>query len=88
METFSDFKELKDKQNKIVDILSDKLNSFPKGDFGLIPDDIKSTDEFKTIKSQYNREFKTLQAINKDGMKRFKKEIRNEYEAKRQKRTI
>lgn len=80
MTNYSEYKELKSNQNAIVDSLSDKLNSFPKGSFGLISEEIRATDEFKNINAQYHREFKKLQAINQTGMKLFKKEIRKDYE--------
>jgi len=80
MTNYSEYKELKSNQNTIVDMLSDKLNSFPKSSFGLISDEVRATDEFKNTNVQYNREFKKLQNINQTGVKLFKKEIRKDYE--------
>ncbi len=82
MTNYSEYKELKNNQNAIVDMLSDKLNSFSKGSFGLISDELRATDEFKNTNAQYHREFKKLQSINQTGVKLFKKEIRKDYESR------
>ena len=44
------------------------------------------SDEYKTIKLQYAKEFKKIQDINSFGMKNFKKEIYKEHEEKRKQR--
>ena len=82
MNTFQDYKDLAAKQNIIVDALSDKLNSYPKGLFGLIPDEVRATDEFISVKNQFNREFKRLREINGQGVKKYKKEIQQERKEK------
>ena len=88
MNTYSEYKEVKSKQEAIVDMLSDKLNSYPKGAFGMTEESIRMSDEYKALKAQYAKEFKKIQDINSFGMKNFKKEIRKEYEEKRiQRRT-
>ena len=83
MNTYSEYKDLQSKQNTIVDMLSDKLNSYPKGDFGMIEESVRVSDEFRLVKSNFNKEFKKLQEINRLGMKMFKKEIRKSNEEKR-----
>lgn len=83
MNTYSEYKDLQSKQNTIVDMLSDKLNSYPKGDFGMIEESVRVSDEFRLVKSNFNKEFKKLQEINTLGMKMFKKEIRKSNEEKR-----
>lgn len=83
MNTYNEYKELQNKQNTIVDILSDKLNSYPKGDFGMVEESLRMSDEFRLVKSNFNKEFKKLQEINRLGMKMFKKEIRKSNEEKR-----
>ena len=45
MNTYSEYKDLQSKQNTIVDMLSDKLNSYPKGDFGMIEESVRVSDE-------------------------------------------
>ena len=83
MNSYSEYKDLQGKQNTIVNMLSDKLNSYPKGDFGMIEESVRVSDEFRLVKSNFNKEFKKLQEINRLGMKMFKKEIRKSYEEKR-----
>lgn len=83
MNTYSEYKDLQGKQNTIVDILSDKLNSYPKGHFGMVEESIRMGDEFRLVKSNFNKEFKKLREINRIGMKMFKKEILKSYEEKR-----
>jgi len=83
MNTYSEYKELQSKQNEIVDMLSDKLNSYPKGDFGMVEEKIRMSDEFKAVNSKFWSEFNKLRAINQVGVKKFKKEIRKDYEEKR-----
>lgn len=78
MNIFQDYKDLAAKQNIIVDALSDKLNSYPKGPFGLMPDEVRASDEFISVKNQFNREFKRLREINGQGVKKYKKEIQQE----------
>jgi len=83
MNTYSEYKDLQGKQNTIVDMLSDKLNSYPKWDFGMVEESVRLSDEFRLVKCNFNKEFKKLQEINRLGMKMFKKEIRKSYEEKR-----
>ena len=83
MNTYSEYKELKSKQNEIVNILSDKLNSYPKGDLGMTEESVRMSDEFKSVNSKYWAEFNKLRAINQIGVRKFKKEIRKDYEEKR-----
>lgn len=86
MNTYSEYKEQKSKQDAIVDQLSDKLNSYPTGDFGMVIESVRMSDEYKSLKLQYAKEFKKIQNINSFGMKNFKKEICKEYEEKRKQR--
>jgi hypothetical protein len=84
--TYREYKEVKSKQDTIVDQLSDKLNSYTKGAFGMVEESVRMSKEYKTIKMQYSIEFKKLQNINSFGVKTFKKEIRKEHEEKRNQR--
>lgn len=83
MTTYSEYKDLQSKQNAIVDMLSDKLNSYLKGHFGMVEESIRMSDEFKSVNSKYWAEFNKLRAINQIGVKKFKKEMRKDYEEKR-----
>jgi hypothetical protein len=86
MDTYIKYKKIKDDQNKIVDILSHKLNLYPKNNNGLIPDSITKTIEFKQLKNKFNIEFKKLQNINKIGVKMYKKDILKDIQEKRKKK--
>ena len=77
---------MKSKQNMIVDALSNKLNSYPKGNCGMVEEIVRMSDEFIAVKNQFNKEFKVLQNINSTGIKLFKKQIRKEYEANRKRK--
>lgn len=83
MNTYSEYKELLLKQNKIVSELSDKLNKYSKGEFGMVTESIRFSDEFKEIEKQYANEFKRLQSINILGQSLFKKQIKKERDEKR-----
>lgn len=83
MNTYSEYKELQLKQNKIVSELSDKLNKYHKGEFGMVTESIRFSDEFKEIEKQYANEFKRLQSINILGQSLFKKQIKKERDEKR-----
>ena len=83
MKTYTEYKELQGKQNTIVNQLSDKLNSYPKGIFGLIEDSVRMSEDFKNTKSSYHIEFNKLRSINQIGMKKFKKEIQKAHNEKR-----
>lgn len=75
MKTYLEYIAARNAQNEIVDILSKKLNQYPKDSWGLVSDDVKSLPEFIEDKIQFNKEFKKLQEINKEGVKKFKKDI-------------
>ena len=52
-----------DAQHKIVDLLSDKLNSYPRNGMGLVDDIVKKSDEFRETKTKYNKEVMISQSI-------------------------
>jgi hypothetical protein len=83
MTSYNEYKEIKSKQDAIVSALSDKLNSYPKGEFGMVEEKVRMSDEYREVNNQFNKEFKVLQNIHSTGMKLFKKEIRKEHESKR-----
>jgi hypothetical protein len=88
MITYSEYKDVQSKQNAVVNVLSEKINSYPKGRFGLIDDSIRVSPEFRALKNQFDIEFRSLQQINSFGMKRFKKEIYKDRIEKRNKNAI
>ena len=83
MKDFNEYKEIRDKQDKIVTELSIKLNSFQKNELGMIVESVRMCDDFKAIKKSFTIEFNKLQDINKLGSKLFRKEIKNEQSEKR-----
>lgn len=86
MNTYSEYKEVKSKQDAIVDALSDRLNSHPKGLLGMTEESVRMSDEYKALKHLFAKAFKKLQDINSFGMKNFRKEICKEHEEKRKQR--
>ena len=63
---------------KKSDFWSKKLNSFPKGEMGLIPQEIKETQEYQHANQQFNATFQELQKINQWFLKNYKKEYLKE----------
>jgi len=86
MDTYIKYKKIKDDQNKIVDILSHKLNLYTKNNNGLIPDSITKTIEYKQLKNKFIIYFKKLKNINKIGVKMYKKDILKDIQEKRKKK--
>lgn len=86
MKTYAEYKDLQGKQNEIVNQLSNKLNTYPKGAFGLIDDSVRMSEDFKNTNSSYRIEFNKLRSINQIGMKKFKKEIQKAHNEKRKNR--
>lgn len=80
--TYREFKLIKSELDNKVTELSEKLNSFPKGEFGLTPDEIKFSSEFRALKAEFNVVFQKLQQLNEFGVKAFKKEMKEERKAK------
>lgn len=62
---------------------SDALNLFPKGAFGLTPDDVKASPEFKAAMKEYNLAFACLRAANTFLTKNYGKELRADRAATR-----
>ncbi|WP_415913299.1 hypothetical protein [Neptuniibacter sp. QD37_11] len=53
---------------------SEALKAFPRGNMGLVPDDVKSTDEFKAAKLDYDKAHNALRNYNQDVPKTFKRQ--------------
>jgi hypothetical protein len=80
------YQEYKQKQTELMELtdsLGNELNQLPKSN-GLILDEIKITENYKTLKLNYNKAFKELQDLNTFGMKHFKKEKQAERNLKYQ----
>jgi hypothetical protein len=61
--------------NQDCDVANNLLQTFPKGAFGLTPDDVKSSTEFKAAKFAYDVAFQHLRNFNQYYTKQFKCEL-------------
>ena len=71
--------------NDDYDVASKAMEVFPRGEFGLIPDDVKATLEFKDARFAYDAAFENLRNFNGVYTKQYKvelAEIRKEKRAK------
>lgn len=82
MENYQEYKKIKGEINAILDTLHNRLNSFPKNEIGLVPDEIRKTDEYINAKNLWYKTWVFYQTINRIGVKKFKKEIQKEYQDK------
>ena len=82
--TYLEYKSIKKNYNDILDQLTDKLNSFPKGPYGGASEESRKKPEFIQLKKSYDYTFKQYQNFNslKDS-KKYAKEFSKE---KRQKK--
>lgn len=83
MNNYQEYKKIKADQEAVLKPIEDKLSSYPRGEMGLVSEHIRLSPEYIQIKAMFKAEFQKLQAINKEGTKRFKKEILAEVIAKR-----
>ena len=81
--SYGDWKQASKDLNSQVDDYSDKLNSFPKGEMGLTPDEVRNSKEYKLAKQNYNNAFKRLRDFNKKSSKEFKRRESKERRANR-----
>jgi GNAT superfamily N-acetyltransferase len=75
-------KKKRDELEAEVDKHAKVLQGYPTGEMGLVPDNIKSTPEFKTHKQNYNAAFQNLRNFNSSFTKTYKKEIAADRAAK------
>ena len=71
--TYLEFKNNHKEINNKVDQLSDKLNSYDWEN-----EEVRMSNEFQTIKKQYNKAFKDLQEFNKAADKKHQRQLRKE----------
>ncbi len=76
--TYDEAKAIRDRKEQELKDASEALKVFPKLPNGLTPDDIKSTQEFKNARAEYNLAFTEVRKFNAFFVKEFKKEIREE----------
>lgn len=81
--TFLEAINLSKEISLITDDLSDKLNSFEKSSNGMVLESVRLSDNFRELKSQYNKYFKKEGEINRYINRNFKKLNRDYSMAKR-----
>ena len=69
--TYLEFKNISKELNKKVDYLSSQLNSYDWEN-----EKVRMSNEFQTIKKEYNKAFKLLQDFNKTSDKKTSKTIK------------
>lgn len=82
MENYQEYKKIKGEIDAVLDILHDKLHSFPKSSLGCVTDEARKTPEYVKIKSLWYKTFLMLRIVNSIGTKKFKKEILKEKQDK------
>jgi hypothetical protein len=81
--TYEEAKLHKQKLEKNSDILGDKLNAFERNEMGLVPDNIRKSEEYQMANIQFKKAFKELQKFNIYFTKTFKKESAKERDGRR-----
>lgn len=81
--TFKEYIKIRDYYTKIADKFSNELQSFPKGNMGLVPSEIRNTEKYKIAKYNYNKAFQKQRDINAFGNKKWKKALNDYAMAKR-----
>lgn len=82
--TFSEAMKLSEALSAQCDNASDVLNTFPRLENGLTPDNVRALPEWKAAKLAYDVAFKKMQDINSYIGKHYKKERSAYYQAKRE----
>lgn len=80
--TFDQALSERDRLDGIVGETLQALKQFPKLSNGLTPDNVKSTQEYKTAKADFDESFLALQTFNKFFVKHFKQEYRTYRQSK------
>ena len=81
--TYTEYKSIKAKYNKILDELTDKLNSFLKYPDGRITDEVQKRPEFLQLKKTYNFTLEQYRRFN--SLKESKEYAKKMYQEKRNK---
>ena len=81
--TFDEYKTERDHLHFVLFVLTEQLKSFPRNRMGLTPDSVKADPAYKKKKGDYNKAFQALRKLNGANIKRFKRELRKERDAKR-----
>jgi hypothetical protein len=83
VETYQEYKQKKSEIDATLQKIETILQSFPKTEWGLVPDEVRKSDFYIKTKNDWNIYFSLLQSIHTIGMKKFKKEIQKEIQDKR-----
>lgn len=75
---FTEVRQIQNELRALTDAASLALKLFPKGDFGLTPDSVKFSPEYKAAKSAFDCAFQKERKFNQLVNKHFKKELRQE----------
>jgi len=76
--TFTEAKKISDELHASAQNAGDAVNRFPRGNMGLVSDEVRSTDAYKAASQRYARAFQVLRKFNTYYVKAFKKERREE----------
>lgn len=71
--------------DNVCELASQHLNTFPKGEMGLTPDDVKASAEWKCAKLSFDVSFQNLRNFNQYYTKQFKRELAQMRDEKRAK---
>ena len=72
---YNQAKAYKQELNVLINEASNELNSFEKNEIGVIPDHVRVSENYQSVKDKYDLLFISLQNFNKWYVKKFKKEI-------------
>ena len=72
---YNQAKAYKQELNVLINEASNELNSFEKNEIGVMPDHVRVSENYQSVKDKYDLLFISLQNFNKWYVKKFKKEI-------------
>ena len=82
MLTFEQYKDTRDLLQMKIDEVSAELHKFPRGMMGLVPDDVRVSDEYREKKIRYQSLFNSLRDLNGKYVNIYKKELAAERSAR------
>lgn len=74
--SFEHYLEQKRKVDAVLDPLSEKLNTYPKDEMGLVSDKVRLNPEYRRLTKEFDSNFQVLRALNSFAYKNYKKELR------------
>lgn len=82
MLTFTEFKNMRGFLQNRMDAASLELHKYPRGPMGLVPDEIRASEEYRLHKSAYDRAFQQLRRLNGVYVKLYAKELAAERQSR------